>query len=77
MRFLFLFLTVLFFQCESTQDKLKQSKEPPFGIVIHGGAGTILKANMTPELEKEYRQLAEAVAVGHGILKAEELAKKR
>ncbi len=71
MRILFLFFAVLFIQCESTQDKLKQPKEPPFGIVIHGGAGTILKANMTPELEKEYRQvLAEAVAVGHGILKA-------
>ena len=71
MRILFLFFAVLFIQCKSPQDKPKQPKEPPFGIVIHGGAGTILKANMTPELEKEYRQvLAEAVAVGHGILKA-------
>ena len=25
-----------------------------FTIVIHGGAGTILKEDMTPELEKAY-----------------------
>ena len=71
MRFLFLFLTVLFIQCEQVQDQPKQPQERPFGIVIHGGAGTILKENMTPELEKEYRKvLAEAVEVGHSILKA-------
>ncbi len=71
MRYLFLFLAVLFIQCEQVQDQPKQPQEPPFGIVIHGGAGTILKENMTPELEKEYRKvLAEAVEVGHSILKA-------
>ena len=71
MRFLFLSLVVLFIQCEQVQDQSKQPQEPPFGIVIHGGAGTILKENMTPELEKEYRKvLAEAVEVGHSILKA-------
>ena len=26
-----------------------------FGIVIHGGAGTILKKNMTDSLEKAYK----------------------
>ena len=36
MRFLFLFLTVLFIQCEQVQDQPKQPQEPPFGIVIHG-----------------------------------------
>ena len=70
-RHIFLFLAVLFLQCEQVQDQPKQPQEPPFGIVIHGGAGTILKENMTPELEKEYRKvLAEAVEVGHSILKA-------
>jgi len=44
---------------------------PTFGIVIHGGAGTILRKNMTPEKEAEYRAvLAEAIQVGHAILKA-------
>ena len=42
-----------------------------FGIVIHGGAGTILKENMSEEMEKAYRdKLTEAIAVGHAILKA-------
>lgn len=41
-----------------------------FAIVIHGGAGTILKKNMTPEREVEYRaKLEEAIKVGHAILK--------
>ncbi len=41
-----------------------------FGIVIHGGAGTILKKNMTPEKEAAYNAVLErAVRVGHKILK--------
>lgn len=41
-----------------------------FGFVIHGGAGTILKSNMTPELEEEYRaKLKEALLAGYNILK--------
>ncbi len=41
-----------------------------FGIVIHGGAGTILKENMTPEKETAYKaKLEEAIRVGHTILK--------
>ncbi|MCG2461515.1 isoaspartyl peptidase/L-asparaginase [Flavobacteriaceae bacterium F89] len=40
-----------------------------FGIVIHGGAGTILKANMDPELEERYKaKLEEAIRTGYGIL---------
>ena len=47
------------------------SADPTFGIVIHGGAGTILRKNMTAEKEAEYRSvLAEAIQVGHAILKA-------
>tara|TARA_B110000091_G_scaffold74806_1_gene82496 strand:- start:2048 stop:3067 length:1020 start_codon:yes stop_codon:yes gene_type:complete len=46
-------------------------EKPTFGIVIHGGAGTILKENMSEEMEKAYREkLTEAIAVGHAILKA-------
>ena len=38
-------------------------------LVIHGGAGTILRASMSPELELQYREkLAEALRAGHGIL---------
>lgn len=39
-------------------------------IVIHGGAGTIVKDEMTPELEAEYRgKLTEALETGFRILK--------
>ena len=42
----------------------------PFGLVIHGGAGTILKSTMTPELEKQYRdKLMEAITAAYEILK--------
>jgi len=57
---------IVFYGCEEAP-----KQEPTFGIVIHGGAGTILKKNMTPEREAEYRAvLAEAIQVGHQILKA-------
>lgn len=50
--------------------KENTSKIQPIGIVIHGGAGTILRKNMTPEKEAAYRQvLAQAVQVGYDILK--------
>ena len=50
---------------------VKDNQEPTFAIVIHGGAGTILKENMSAEMEQAYREkLAEAVATGHAILKA-------
>ncbi|MDC7996974.1 isoaspartyl peptidase/L-asparaginase family protein [Gilvibacter sediminis] len=45
------------------------STEPTFGIVIHGGAGTILKKNMTDSLEIAYKEtLEKAIRVGHKIL---------
>ncbi|MEO5570635.1 MAG: isoaspartyl peptidase/L-asparaginase [Bacteroidia bacterium] len=41
-----------------------------FCIAIHGGAGTILKANMTSEKEKAYRDaLSAAVQSGYELLK--------
>ena len=61
------YLGLIFLQLAVAQD---QSINDNFSIVIHGGAGTILKENMTPELEQAYRTtLAEAIAVGHAILK--------
>ncbi|MFC6861368.1 isoaspartyl peptidase/L-asparaginase family protein [Zunongwangia atlantica] len=49
---------------ENTNDSI-----PNFGIVIHGGAGTILKKNMTDSLEKAYKvKLEEAIRTGHEIL---------
>ncbi|MFN8243903.1 MAG: isoaspartyl peptidase/L-asparaginase [Ferruginibacter sp.] len=40
-----------------------------FSIAVHGGAGTILKEDMTPELEKAYSQgLEDAVNAGYAVL---------
>jgi L-asparaginase / beta-aspartyl-peptidase len=40
-----------------------------FGMVIHGGAGTISRDNMTPELEAQYHAALErALRAGHRIL---------
>ncbi len=42
---------------------------PSFGIVIHGGAGTIVEATMSPGEEEQYRaKLLEALNVGHTVL---------
>ena len=50
--------------CQSSES------ENNIAIVIHGGAGTILKENMTPELEAAYiGKLEEAVMTGYEILK--------
>lgn len=41
-----------------------------FVLVIHGGAGTILKSQMTPEKEKAYQEaLSKALETGYAILK--------
>ena len=40
-----------------------------YGLVIHGGAGTILKEKMTPEREADYReQLGQSLKAGYDIL---------
>lgn len=61
---------------KSTSERQKetsesQKKEENFGIVIHGGAGTILKENMSDSLETAYKEkLKEAITVGYNILKS-------
>ena len=45
------------------------NKTENFGIVIHGGAGTILKKNMSDSLENAFTsKLKEAITKGHSIL---------
>ncbi|MGH2648394.1 MAG: isoaspartyl peptidase/L-asparaginase, partial [Ginsengibacter sp.] len=40
-----------------------------FSIAIHGGAGTIIKEDMTHELEAEYRNaLKESLDAGYAVL---------
>src|SRR5438874_6303791 len=51
---------------ENQQDMQREN----FGIVIHGGAGTIERSTMTPEKEREYRAgLERALTTGYEILK--------
>ncbi|MEH6406202.1 MAG: isoaspartyl peptidase/L-asparaginase [Leeuwenhoekiella sp.] len=73
--FLFLFLLTSC-QNETAITPNEVNNETPadstgnFGIIIHGGAGTILKANMTDSMEVAYKKvLAEAIKTGHEILK--------
>ena len=70
-------LTLSLISCKETSAKQdetpkqeQRAQEDNFGIVIHGGAGTILKENMTPELEQAYKaKLEEAIRIGYEILK--------
>jgi len=43
--------------------------QPKYVMVIHGGAGTILKANMTPEKETAYKAgLEQALKAGYAVI---------
>ena len=70
-----LLLSLLAFGCKNSSIKTaelkgKETKTNQFAIIIHGGAGTILKKNMSDEKEAAYKAtLEEAVKVGHEILK--------
>jgi beta-aspartyl-peptidase (threonine type) len=73
---LFLLLAIGFFSCTPATTEAPLKEAPPaqeraaYAIAIHGGAGTILKKNMTPERESAYRAaLNEALTIGETILK--------
>ena len=66
---------IAFLSCNNVEQKEKTTTEyktpkAEFSIIIHGGAGTILKKNITPEKEAAYKaKLEEAIRVGYEILK--------
>lgn len=71
-------LYLVFFSCKNEEELKGYSKSKAiettqtnqYAIVIHGGAGTILKENMSAEDEAAYKlKLEEAIRVGHNILK--------
>ncbi|HEV7379096.1 MAG TPA: isoaspartyl peptidase/L-asparaginase, partial [Dyadobacter sp.] len=63
LRLLFLFLTI-------SSTVFSQDYSDKITLVIHGGAGTITRANMTPEQESAYKAVLEnALQQGHLILK--------
>ena len=55
-------ILLLICSCQPTES------ESSIAIVIHGGAGTILKENMTPELESAYLNKLEEVLCQSNIL---------
>jgi len=78
-KYLLLFTVILAFGCknepeatveEDTQEAATTEADTPnFGIVIHGGAGTITRENMSDSMELAYKtKLEEAIRVGHEIL---------
>ncbi|MEL6987005.1 MAG: isoaspartyl peptidase/L-asparaginase [Bacteroidota bacterium] len=66
---------ILFFACKNENKEINILKNEAeegveYAMVIHGGAGTILKKNMTPKKEAAYLQkLNEALDAGEAILK--------
>tara|TARA_B100001093_G_scaffold140070_1_gene132662 strand:+ start:1549 stop:2565 length:1017 start_codon:yes stop_codon:yes gene_type:complete len=59
-------VSIILFGCSINQEK----DNTKFGIVIHGGAGTILKKNMSNEMELMYLdELEQAVKIGYNIIK--------
>ncbi|MCC9137960.1 isoaspartyl peptidase/L-asparaginase family protein [Pontibacter silvestris] len=67
LHFLCLLLLSGFINLAQAQTKPDYSKVT---LVIHGGAGTITRENMTPEKEKAYREvLNEALQTGYAVLK--------
>ncbi len=74
-----IFGLLILFSCKNNKESILEIENPSskitktkqtFGIVIHGGAGTILKKNMTASLEMAYKdKLKEAITTGHTILK--------
>ena len=66
----FLLFILIFTQCDTAKINMESETNQKFAIVIHGGAGTILKKNMTPEMELEYKRVLElAINTGYAILK--------
>jgi beta-aspartyl-peptidase (threonine type) len=76
---LFVFFLIAFSACNvhkpvlnvPSQERTKNENRKEYAIAIHGGAGVILKENLTPTQEKAYRSsLDTALRVGEAMLRA-------
>lgn len=72
--FLLAALAAFFFSCENkmqnTENQKPAPERPAYAIAIHGGAGALKRAAMTPEKEAAYRAaLDSALTIGETILK--------
>lgn len=60
---------------KNSEQKPTESIQGPISLVIHGGAGTIKKENITPEQDSSYRaKLTEALEAGYAVLEKGEPA---
>ena len=60
-------LVILIISCSEKNQEVPIKQ--PIAIVVHGGAGTILKKNMSDEKEKKYKsKLEEALRAGYQVL---------
>jgi beta-aspartyl-peptidase (threonine type) len=67
---LMLLLALCFGLPGNINGQTSSDKSEAIAIVIHGGAGTITKSSIKPEIEKEYRdKLSEVLTAGYDILK--------
>ncbi|WP_083990245.1 isoaspartyl peptidase/L-asparaginase family protein [Flavihumibacter petaseus] len=70
MRLIYTIVGLMLFNMGLAQQKPGTAGEK-YVLVIHGGAGTILKSQMSPEKEKAYREgLTQALEKGYAILKS-------
>ena len=58
-------------EVNTAQNQTESIAERPLALVIHGGAGTIKRENMTEEMEAAYRaKLEEALDAGYAVLES-------
>ncbi len=74
MKYIFTLLMIIaltgFSSCRQPCDCNQEKTLGKYVLVIHGGAGTIRKEEMKPEVEKQYRdKLNEVIQAGEAILK--------
>lgn len=68
-KFVIPILVVVLLASTLSCEQQETTKRPDFVLVVHGGAGTIVKDRMTPEQERAYTEkLTEAMKRGYEIL---------
>ena len=69
--YIFLIFSALACKQNNNTTAKKTTQKPDYAIVIHGGVGTILRADVTPEKEAAYIEaLNAALTIGENILKS-------
>lgn len=71
----FLLTLLLLISCAESSESIAENVETRYVMIIHGGAGTMKKENMTAEREKEYKEeLTRALETGYQLLQEGKIA---